>query len=91
LVIWSDPAKKDLRQIFDYISKDSIHYAREVIDELITKTDDLEEFPNMGRMVPEIKDTSIREIVIYSYRIIYHVSDNIEILAIIHGRQDFRI
>ena len=44
----------------------------------------------MGRIVPEIEDPNIRELIIYSYRLIYEISPNrIEILAIIHGKQDF--
>jgi len=44
----------------------------------------------MGRVVPEIGDVNIRELFLYSYRLIYELSsDKIEILAIIHGKQDF--
>jgi plasmid stabilization system protein ParE len=46
--------------------------------------------PRMGRIVPEIEDPNIRELIIYSYRLIYKISPKrIEILAIIHGKQDF--
>jgi len=30
MVDWSEPAKKDLKQIHDYIAKDSKYYAKEV-------------------------------------------------------------
>ena len=44
----------------------------------------------MGRVVPEISNPSIRELLVYSYRLIYEISPNgIEILAIIHGKQNF--
>ena len=44
----------------------------------------------MGRIVPEIDDPNIREIIIYSFRIVYEISgDRIEILTIIHNKQDF--
>jgi toxin ParE1/3/4 len=44
----------------------------------------------MGRIVPEVEDPNIRELIIYSYRLIYEISQKrIEILTIIHGKQDF--
>ncbi len=89
MVIWSEPAKIDLHQIFDYILQDSEYYAREVIDKIIVEIEKLLDFPEMGRIVPEMSNKKIREIIIYSYRIVYEISENIEILAIIHAMQDF--
>jgi toxin ParE1/3/4 len=44
------------------------------------------EFPELGRVVPEIDDASIRERFIHSYRVIYrNEDDRILIAAIIHG------
>lgn len=90
MVIWSDPAKKDLKLIFEYISQDSKYYAHEVIDKIIGYTDTLIDYPRIGRVVPELQNESIRELFLYSYRIIYEIRENIEILAIIHGKQDLR-
>ena len=90
MVKWSVPARNDLKQIHDYIAKDSEYYARNVIQEIVAKTETLAEHPEIGRIVPEIGDQNIRELIIYSYRLIYESSAaDIEILAIIHGRRDF--
>ncbi len=90
MVIWSNPAKNDLKKIYDYIARDSKYYAVKVSQEFIEKSERLAEFPKAGRIVPEIEYPNIRELIIYSYRLIYEISPNrIEILAIIHGRQDF--
>ncbi|MCC7212739.1 MAG: type II toxin-antitoxin system RelE/ParE family toxin [Candidatus Brocadia sp.] len=44
----------------------------------------------MGRIVPEISEVNIREVIVYSYRLIYEISsDKIEVLALIHCKQDF--
>jgi hypothetical protein len=41
-------------------------------------------------VVPEIEDPQIRELFVYSYRLIYQISSpNIEIFALIHARKDF--
>ena len=90
MVIWSIPAKYDLKKIHDYIGSDSKFYAIKVSQEFIEKSEGLIEFPKMGRVVPEIGNPNIRELIIYSYRLVYEISPNrIEILAIIHGKQDF--
>jgi len=90
MVIWSDPAKEDLKKIYDYIAGDSKYYAIKVSQEFIEKSEQLVKLPKMGRIVPEIEDSNIRELIIYSYRLIYEISPNrTEILAIIHGKQNF--
>ncbi|MEA1911824.1 MAG: type II toxin-antitoxin system RelE/ParE family toxin [Spirochaetota bacterium] len=90
MVNWSLPAKKDLKNIHDFIAYDSKVYAKKVSQEFIEKSEKLEEFPKMGRMVPELSDLNIRELIIYSYRLIYEIRpNNIEVLTIIHGRQNF--
>lgn len=90
MVIWSSPAIQDLRNIYDYISRDSEFYADKVIEEFLDNADKLAEFPKMGRMVPELEGSAVREIMVYSYRLVYEIGKNqIEILAIIHGKQDF--
>ena len=90
MVIWSVPAKDDLKKIYDYIAGDSKYYAIKVSQEFVEKSEKLVKLPRMGRIVPEIEDPNIRELIIYSYRLIYKISPKrIEILAIIHGKQDF--
>jgi addiction module RelE/StbE family toxin len=90
MVKWSVPARNDLKQIHDYIAKDSKYYARKVIQEIVSKTEALTKLPEIGRIVPEISDQNIRELIVYSYRLIYEISvAETEILAIIHGRRDF--
>ena len=89
MVEWTDPAKQDLKSIHDYISRDSRLYAKKVSFEIIEKTEKLNIFPEIGRIVPEIGDPKIRELIIYSYRLIYEIyTDKIEILALIHGKRD---
>ena len=90
MVRWSKPAKLDLKQIHDYIARDSIFYAQKVSSEIVEKSEKLNSFPEVGRIVPEIEDPNIRELLIYSYRLIYEVfSDKVEILALVHGKLNF--
>lgn len=90
MVRWSKPAKLDLKQIHDYIARDSKFYAQKISAEIIEKSEKLTLFPEIGRIVPEIGDPNIRELLIYSYRLIYEVfPDKVEVLALIHGKRNF--
>jgi len=89
-VNWTQPALEDLKSIRDYIARDSSYYAEKVVDEAFEKTDKLGEWPNMGRKVPEENDPAIRELIHYSYRIIYQTLEtHVNILAVIHGRREY--
>ena len=90
MVRWSLPAKADLKQIHDYIAMDSRYYAKKVAQTIVEKTEDLSAFPERGRIVPEIGDARVREIFVYSYRLIYEIAPGgIEILGVIHSKRDF--
>jgi toxin ParE1/3/4 len=69
----SSSARRDLRDIVRYISLDSPDRAVRFGRLFVSSTKQLTEFPEMGRMVPEFRDPSIREIVVRSYRVIYRV------------------
>ena len=43
-------------------------------DELISETDRLHNFPELGRIVPEYRNDCIREIIFRPYRIVYRVN-----------------
>ena len=75
-IIWLTDADKDLIQIYNYISKDSIYYAEKTIKEIVYTTENLLYFPYMGRKVSEMKNDRIREVSYKSYRIIYEISNN---------------
>lgn len=64
MVKWSTPAKFDLKQIHDYIARDSKFYAQKVSREIVEKSEKLNSFPGIGRIVPEIGDPNIRELLI---------------------------
>lgn len=64
---------KDLRAINDYISLDSPFYAARFIAKLIRRVDQLIEFPESGRIVPEKSYTEIRELMEGNYRIFYRL------------------
>jgi plasmid stabilization system protein ParE len=57
-----------------------------VVKSVVEQTRILIRFPRCGRKVPEFDDENIRELIAYSYRIIYRLDeDDVLIAAIIHG------
>ena len=89
MVIWSEPAKADLRSIHDFIAHDSRHYAKKVTQDIREKTDILNELPKAGKKVSELNDEAVRELSLYSYRIIYKIKEpDIFVLAVMHKRRD---
>lgn len=90
MVKWTTPAKLDLKNIHDYIARDSKYYAQKVSHDIVDKSEKLQHAPKIGRIVPEIDDPNIREVLVYSYRLIYEVlSNGIQVLALIHTRRNF--
>ena len=87
---WSDIAEADLDDIYDYIARDVPYYAELFIDRLVEATDKLEDYPRIGRRVPEAAHRSdIREIIVQGFRIIYRITaGEIHILTVVHGSRD---
>ncbi len=89
MVKWTAHAKSQVRHIHDYIAQDSPLYARRTSETLVKKTIGLDELPRKGRKVPELNEDAVRELSLYSYRILYEIRSDalIEVLAVIHKRQ----
>jgi toxin ParE1/3/4 len=73
-LIWSPAARDDLHDIVVFIARDNPNRAMSFGYELISETDRLEEFPELGRIVPEYKNDIIREVIFRPYRIVYRVN-----------------
>jgi len=83
-VVWTKNALADLNDIGEYIAKDSLKYAELTVAKLFESPEILEKNPRADKIVPELNNESIRQLIRGSYRIIYHiVSENrIEILTV---------
>lgn len=91
-VKFTDQSIDDLNDIAEYISNDSVFYAELQIQKLINRTDILENFPQIGRIVPELNLKSVRKIIEGNYRIIYRVVNKsmIHILTFHHSRRKMK-
>jgi len=85
---WLEEALEDIESIATYIEKDSPTYAKSVVSKFFEKAEILQQYSELGRKVPELNDTTIREIFVYSYRLIYKLNDDkILFVAIVHGKR----
>lgn len=88
-VDWSEPAVADLDGIWEFIARDSPHYATVTVNRLIAAAKPLDTFPRMGRHVPEADRSDVRELIIGSYRLMYRVEEErVLVVAVIHGSRD---
>ena len=85
-VRWTPQAADDLDASAEFIARDSPHFAGLFVADILQTVDRLADFPESGRIVPEIGDRSIREVIFGSYRIIYRRRNEVvEVLAVHHG------
>ncbi len=60
------------------------------MDRLTRRSQQIAKFPFSGRVVPEFEVPQIRQVLEGPYRIIYYIKpDQIDVLAVIHGAQQF--
>lgn len=90
-IIWSPIARTKIKEILEYVAEDNPDTALTLIDQFETKVEKLKENPDSGRVLPELKNDKIRELVVHkNYGVIYEINpDIIEILTIRHFRQNF--
>jgi len=87
-IIWSPLAIERASEIAEYIAQDKPSAAENWIDVIFSKIDKLISSPEIGRIVPEIKNSQFRELIYGNYRIIYRIEKRqISILTIRHGMQ----
>ena len=88
-VVWTDPAIDDLREIMDYIARDSPRYALQVGERIYEAAGKLELGLRAGWVVPEFGLDHFREVLMRPYRIIYEIrGQGCYIVAVIHASRD---
>ncbi len=77
-ILISNSAFSDLENIKDYYNKQGVaHIGVNIIAEILLHIETLEDHPNIGRVVPEFDENSIREIIHAPYRVVYLLEDNL--------------
>lgn len=91
-VSWASVAESDLNNIILYIAKESPIDAHEILNKIKEKASSLKQFPERGRIVPELQDQGInlyREIIVSPWRIVYRISGKeVYVLTVFDSRQN---
>lgn len=84
---WTDQSILDLINIADFIAKDSRKYAKITIAKIRHSARRVSDYPLLGRIVPEVNLSEIREIIVGNYRLIYFIVDKerIDIISVYHS------
>ena len=82
-VVLSPSARADLRDIVRYISFDDPDRALRFGQFLVSHTKSLAQFPELGRVVPELGDSFIREIIVRAYRVVYRVHRSEQLVEVV--------
>ena len=89
----TEQAQSELDAIIEYYERVGASDFAEVFEEkVIEKIRPLEQFPRVGRIVPEIGDEAIRDVLYRHYRIVYVVDrddEEVDVLTIFHSSQQF--
>lgn len=85
---WTLEAFQRLIDIEIFISNDNPIRARKFVEHLIERGESLSENPQIGRIVPELSNPLIRELLTKGYRIVYRIrNDQIDILSVFEGHR----
>lgn len=87
---WTAQAKNDLKSIAEFISKDSKEYARLQVLRIRQRAKILMLQMYSGKIVSEMNNQNLRELIEGSYRIIYRIVNDkrIDILTVYHSARD---
>lgn len=87
--VLSPEARDDLRDIRNYIARDSADAARRVLSELRAAMRRLAEMPEMGHFREDLADELLRFWPVHSYLIIYRPDRNpLEVVRVLSGYRD---
>jgi toxin ParE1/3/4 len=89
-VVWAQSARDALDEVIEYIARDSQQAAVQVLEEALRAGASLAMLSERGRIVPELNDPTIRELLVFKYRLLYQVEDHrVLIVAFLRGARDF--
>lgn len=81
-IVWTEPALRDLDEIAEYIAFDKYSAAKKLVDQVFSRVDQLQKFPESGRKPPELLNNSrYLEVIVGPCRIFYRI-DNTKIYVL---------
>ena len=84
---WSERARAQVREIFEYIARDRPAAADRILEGLVERTNLVAEFPEQGAAWGDPRRSDLRSIVYESYRLVYRIGgDEVAVLSVRHTR-----
>lgn len=90
-IVWSLLALDRVEDIARYMAEDNPDAAVRWVDDLFATVERLADFPKSGRMAPEVGSPRIRELIFGTYRVIYSVKDQVDVLTVRRSSQLLRM
>lgn len=85
-IAWSQPAMDDVKALAAWLGRDSGPLSDQVVERIFEAVEQVIPFPRIGRVVAEVGDESVRELLFRTFRIIYQSGDDgIVVLSVLHG------
>ena len=85
-IAWSAPALADVKALQTWLGRDSKSLADSVVETIFDSIEKVIPFPRIGRVVSEVEDDTVRELLFRTFRIVYKVTaEGIVVLGILYG------
>jgi plasmid stabilization system protein ParE len=89
-VVVSAAAEQDLREIGEFVARDSPSQAARVVNAIADRAQQLAEAPEAFQLVPRYEHFGMRRRPYKNYLIFYRVAANaVEVVRILHGARDY--
>ena len=89
-LVWSPLADAQVDDAVAFIAADDPAAALAWLERMLERVRSLADYPDSGRVVPELQREDVRELIVPPYRILYRrTADAVEIAAIRHGARHF--
>lgn len=90
-VTWSTRSRTRMQAVRRHIARDDPAAANRLIELILLQGNELAHFPRRGRVVLEVANEDVRELIIKGYRVLYEITDeSIEILTVFEGHRLLR-
>ena len=86
----SPEAAQDITEIYEFIAQDNMDAAERVRVEILDAMRGLAEMPGKGHSRPDLTSRAVLFWPMRSYQIIYRPAQQLEIVAVLHGKRNIR-
>ena len=90
-IIWTEPALSDLNEIANFIALDNRSAAQRLVKRVFSTVERLQQFPESGRVPPELETLRYREVISGPCRVFYRVQqETVYIIYVMRGERELR-